>query len=237
MPSPRARELTSRHRQQLRIVAEVVRRRMRRLLAGATPADIDAWWARVEPEAVRLVLRGADAAATLGERYLRRHALLEGVELEPVRAVPGRQQVAESLRVTGPVGFKTHMARTGSEAASLRAMAERMTGAATRHTMSGERDTIMRTFAERDEIVGWRRVDDGDPCAFCAMLVSRGAVYDKDTVRFQAHDSDGCTPEPLYRREAEPPEVRRLYEEWVDVTAGTSGAESVRAWRQHWESR
>ncbi|KAB5606685.1 hypothetical protein EHS19_06735 [Bifidobacterium jacchi] len=24
---------------------------------------------------------------------------------------------------------------------------------------------------------GWRRVSDGDPCAFCAMLVTRGPVY------------------------------------------------------------
>lgn len=25
--------------------------------------------------------------------------------------------------------------------------------------------------------IGWRRVSDGDPCAFCAMLVTRGPVY------------------------------------------------------------
>ena len=33
-------------------------------------------------------------------------------------------------------------------------------------------------MAAKDALaVGWRRVSDGHPCAFCAMLASRGFVY------------------------------------------------------------
>ena len=46
--------------------------------------------------------------------------------------------------------------------------------------------------------VGWLRVSDGEPCAFCAMLVGRGPVYKVDTVRFRAHGYCGCTAEEFY---------------------------------------
>lgn len=236
MPSVQARALTAQHRQELAGVAETVRRQMRALAGGASVADIDAWWSRVEPEAVRLVQRGADAAARLGESYLRRHAALEGVTLSPVASVPTRGQVRNSLQVTGPVGFKTHMARTGDATSSLRVMADRLSGAATRHTMNGERETVMRTFAEREQVAGWRRVGQGDSCPFCLMLQGRGAVYSKRTVEFEAHDSCACTPEPMYRREPDPPEVRALYDEWLQATEGRSGANALRAWREHVEA-
>lgn len=237
MPSPAARALTTRHRAELEQVRAVVVRRMRSLASGASTADIDAWWASIEPRVVRLVERGSQAAATLAESYLRRHAALEGVSLSPVRSLPGRAAIRDSMRITGPVAFKSHMARTGSEAASLRTMADRMSGAASRHAMNGDRDTVMRTFAERDEVAGWRRIGTGDSCPFCLMLIGRGAVYSKGTVDFQAHDSDQCMPEPLYRREAEPPEVQDLQRQWDEVTAGTTGGESLRAWRDFVEQQ
>jgi len=42
----------------------------------------------------------------------------------------------------------------------------------------------------------WRRVSDGHPCAFCAMLVTRGPAYWSEvTAGFQAHHYCGCTAE------------------------------------------
>lgn len=39
---------------------------------------------------------------------------------------------------------------------------------------------------------GWARVASPGACAFCAMMVSRGAVYSVDTVDFRAHANCGC---------------------------------------------
>ncbi|MFH0243601.1 hypothetical protein ACGRHY_14505 [Streptomyces sp. HK10] len=236
MPSPEAQALTAAHQRSVLQVAGLVLDRIRRAVRGADLDDIDSWWDGVSVQMQREIAVGQSATARLARAYLRRHAALEGVTLDPVRvALPG-QQITTSLRVTGPVAFKRHVAATGSPEGAVRAMSTQLQGAAERLVLEGSRATTMRTFAERDEIAGWRRTGSS-PCAFCALLISRGAVYSKGTVDFQAHDHDRCTPEPLYRREPEPEEVRELYETYKDVTAGTSGRESVEAWRAYWTSR
>ncbi|MGK5728174.1 hypothetical protein [Streptomyces sp. URMC 124] len=49
--------------------------------------------------------------------------------------------------------------------------------AADREAIRAGRDLINRASQEDRRAVGWARVTDGNPCAFCAMLVSRGAIY------------------------------------------------------------
>ena len=166
---------------------------------------------------------------------------LDQVELPPntktiTAAViePNPQQIATSLRVSGPVAFKTQMAASGSEVQATRVMASQLQGAATRLVLEGDRETTMRTFTDNDAVEGWRRVAGrSSPCPFCLMLIGRGAVYSKQGARFQSHDRCACKPELLYRRESEPPEVRRLSEEWSRVTSGHSGKAAIEAWRKH----
>ncbi|MEW6894469.1 hypothetical protein V3M68_02890 [Trueperella pyogenes] len=56
----------------------------------------------------------------------------------------------------------------------------------------------------------WRRVSDGAPCAFCAMLVGRGPVYQEHTVQFRSHNHCGCSAEPVLG-DWEPSEVEALW--------------------------
>ncbi|SFD14255.1 hypothetical protein [Streptomyces aidingensis] len=234
MPSPEAQALTRTYRQRVLDIAGLIGRRLRTVALAADTDDIDSWWDRVAPRVQQEILTGASALAVLARRYLVAHAEIEGVVLEPVVVdPPGRPQIAASTRVTGPVAFKTHMSATGSAPGSVRTMASQLSGSGQRLAMEGARETVMRTFAERDEIAGWRRVASGSPCAFCLMLVGRGAVYSKRTADFQSHDRCACTPEPLYRREDEPAEVRRLQRQWREATAGTSGNAAIAAWRAY----
>ena len=105
------------------------------------------------------------------------------------------------------------------------------------------------TEAPDGQILGWYRLTDGDPCAFCAMLASRGAVYSSAAsagVRpglaaagegsYPAdtwHPSCGCSAAPLYSTDADVPELnielRRL---WDEATAGLSGANARNAYRR-----
>ncbi|MER7833486.1 hypothetical protein [Streptomyces sp. NPDC095602] len=215
-------------------VAELIARRLRTTALRADVSDIDGWWEAISPRVQQEILTGASALARLARSYLAQHAQLEGVRLAPVAVEPDPAQIATSLLVTGPVAFKTNIRVSGSEDAAVRAMASQLQGSATRLVLAGARDTTMATWRERGEMAGWRRVGGrSEPCPFCLMLIGRGAVYARETATFEAHDRCACTPEPLYRREPEPPEVRRLSEEWSRVTAGTSGAASLRAWRAH----
>jgi hypothetical protein len=132
----------------------------------------------------------------------------------------------------GPVAFKTQMAISGSEAKATRVMATQLQGAATRLVLQGSRQTSMQTFSGRSQVAGWRRVAGrSSPCAFCLMLIGRGAVYSKEGADFQSHGHCACIPELLYRHEPEPPEVRQLQQQWYQATGGHSGTAAINAWR------
>ncbi|WP_432159069.1 hypothetical protein [Streptomyces sp. bgisy153] len=215
-------------------LAELIGRRLRVTALRADTDNIDGWWNSIAPRVQQEIITGQSALSRLARDYLRAHAMAaEGIALEPVVVDPDLEQIATSLRVTGPVAFKTHMAESGSAEASVRAMATQMQGSGVRLAMAGPRETTMRTFRERRAVEGWRRAGQGKTCAFCLMLIGRGAVYSRESVRFRSHDHCHCIPVLAYRREPEPPSVRRLQEQWNTATAGTSGDGAVAAWRRY----
>lgn len=232
MATAEADRLTAQFRQQVLRLAELIARRIGATARRADASDIDRWWDQVSPRVQREILTGQSALAALARRYYMAHAALEGVALEPVVVDPVAEQIAESLRVTGPVAFKTHMAETGSDVASLRTMATTLEGSATRLVLEGPRQTAMQTFRQRPAVEGWRRVTAASACAFCIMLRGRGAVYSRQSVTFRAHDHCRCSAELVYRREAEPPDVQQLQQQWREATAGLSGDDALAAWRR-----
>lgn len=225
--------MTTEYQRQLLRLAGLIAKRIGTTARRADVDDVDNWWDQVSPRVQREILVGQGALAQLARRYLRAHALAEGVQLAPVLVEANAEQVAEVLRINGPVAFKTAMTEHGSELAATRVMATQLEGAATRMVLEGPRQTTMATFRERRAVEGWRRVAAGKGCPFCLMLVGRGAVYSRTSVTFRAHGHCRCSAVLVYRREPEPPHVRRLQEQWREATAGTSGAEAVAAWRRY----
>lgn len=68
-------------------------------------------------------------------------------------------------------------------------------GTAERVVLDGQRTTILDSV-EQDTGADarWYRLTDADPCGFCALLASRGAVFrSEDTASFETHNSCGCT--------------------------------------------
>lgn len=81
------------------------------------------------------------------------------------------------------------------------------------NTMYGGRNTVVQS-AYRDRDSGrWRRVTDGEPCAFCAMLATRGPVYREETVGFETHEHCGCGGEIVYGN-WQPTELEQA---WIDA--------------------
>ena len=67
---------------------------------------------------------------------------------------------------------------------------------ASRYTVAGS--SIADPAAE-----GWQRQGSGE-CAFCSMLIGRGAVYSEAGADFAAHDHCNCSAVPAFKGEPRP---------------------------------
>lgn len=129
-----------------------------------------------------------------------------------------------SLQFAGPVKVKQGImaGRSGEQAMSF-AFAQ-VARESQRHALNGGRERILRSIRSDRRARGFQRVTDGDPCAFCAMLASRGPVYSGRD--FQSHHGCGCTLEPVYRADSQ--SVGRA-EEWAALWRETGTLSSFRA--------
>ncbi|MBQ1165270.1 hypothetical protein KBZ21_45600, partial [Streptomyces sp. A73] len=50
------------------------------------------------------------------------------------------------------------------------------------------RGTVREAVRRDRQATGWARTAALGACAFCKMLAVRGAVYERDTANFRAHD-------------------------------------------------
>jgi len=115
----------------------------------------------------------------------------------------------------------------------------RLAGAGQKSVLDGGRAAIYALAKTDPAAVGWARITRAKPCAFCAMLASRGAVYKTEkSARFLAHDHCMCTPAPFFKPGGAAKLVNSsLAEEWQRVTKGYSGKEAFRAWRRYWDNK
>jgi hypothetical protein len=104
-----------------------------------------------------------------------------------------------ALRVNGPVKVKQKIA-AGENPARAVALAKVTTlNAAKRLSLEASRNRLISLTKADADARAWARVSDGAPCAFCAMLVSRGPVYSESTAYFETHNGCGCSAEPVFR--------------------------------------
>ena len=88
-----------------------------------------------------------------------------------------RQDVATSLTIEA--NYNTKKAMPGPEDEVMRAALNRSSGAAVRQALNGGRGVTDRIMREDRKVRGFARVTDANPCPFCALLASRGAVFGK----------------------------------------------------------
>jgi hypothetical protein len=141
----------------------------------------------------------------LAATYLDEYRIAElGAATAIVLAAP--DETARALRLAGPARVKRLIGAGMGAAEAYNAALTKFGGIVRRQTMMGGRLTVARTAGHDRRAVGWRRVTDGNPCAFCAMLASRGPVYkdaaSADGIQYHAHC--GCTAEPAYSYDWKP---------------------------------
>lgn len=141
-----------------------------------------------------LIGRGQGMSAAMAGRYYNQLAVMAG--FDPIELAGGelnRAGLAKSLKTVGPDRVAEGLARgLPIEEAQRQAMIAAM-GVGKRYTLDGGRNLLLEAADRDPHIERWARVSDGNPCSFCAMLVSRGAVYhSEETGGFKSHDFCGC---------------------------------------------
>lgn len=122
------------------------------------------------------------------------------------------------------------------------AAALRTARAARKAALNGGRGSAFLYGSKDERVIAWARVSkSGDPCYFCAMLISRGAVYkSKRSAGFDGsgdlyHDECQCIAVPIYSKsqyETDPrfDQNRALSDLWQE------GA-SLKEWRRYFDGR
>lgn len=235
-------------RTQALLAAQMARQILRVWRDLMNPAKIDASWPAVRAALMPIVQQArTQSAALAGAAYMdaRRTAGIPDGGFDP----EGPLQLAiarleSSLNVTGPVEFKKAIAAGRSPQQAMDAAAVRMVGSTQYLALEGGRSVINRSVDADEMATGWSRVTDADPCAWCAMLASRGPVYksaktagDPRQGGNRYHDACACQAWPAFTFD-EPfiGIAEKLYDDWLRETRGHGGKHAVNAFRRWWEA-
>lgn len=211
------------------------------------PAKVDASWPAVRAALVPIVERAREQSAVLaGTAYTdaRNEAGVDG-EFDPEGPLPLMlRRLEAALDVTGPVEFKKAIAAGRTPQQAMDAAAVRMVGSTQYLALEGGRQVMERSIDADERATGWARVTDGDPCAWCAMLASRGPVYktaktagDPRQGGNSYHDHCACQAWPAFTLDEPFVGIAEgLYDDWLRQTRGRGGKHAVNAFRRWWES-
>lgn len=175
-------------------------------LSAYAAADVAALFAQAQvaaeaSEVLKDVLPGLmDAyAATAG------FAAVEWYDLVRDKAgVPG-SFVADPAPLPDDFGTEALVDWSVSISRDVESMQTLVTGGVQRRIADVPRQTVTAAAVADPAAKGWQRIGDGS-CAFCQMLISRGAVYSDATARFASHDNCNCSAHPAWGGEPLPVE-------------------------------
>ena len=121
-------------------------------------------------------------------------------------AVPrfDRDAVGGQLDWMGSTNVKWHLSMGQTQQDAYEAARRLFLGAFHEAVLAGGRGTVQEWARKDPRAIGYRRVADGNPCTFCAMLVGRGPVYTSERKALSQrgggayHPHCGCTVEVVY---------------------------------------
>lgn len=172
----------------------------------------------------------------LTEAYLEAYRSAEGVAPSGFeRASFPVAEMTSVMLVGGPYSVKNLIGDglTGDQA--LAKGFNKFSGLVSRQVLSGGRLLIADSTANDRNAIGWRRVSDGNPCTFCAMLVTRGPVYKSretaDSIagkgtRYHAHC--GCTAEIVYGAWEPTKAEEQMINSYVGAAMTASAVDGIR---------
>lgn len=219
------RELTEAHRRLQLALAARAARTSQALWDRLDVSDIDrsqpAWMA-----AQVALLRGHyGQSQEIAEQYVADYREVEADGRTGPFVAPAfpAAVMTHTMLVHGPLRVKNLIGKGASGSDAHAKAFTKFSGMVRRQVLMGGRMAIDATTADDRSAVGWRRVTDGNPCTFCAMLASRGPVYQSATAagdvlrpargggeKLLYHGHCGCTAEIVYGS-WEPSDAEQLY--------------------------
>ena len=220
--------LTEAHRlQQLALRAAVVRD-VARLWPMWKPSDPSSYQA-FETAMALLVQSRSQHSWALAARYYEMFAGLEAPAaakkfVVQQAAAVAAQQIAAAVSATSRAAVYSALGAGQTYAQAMANGLVQVSGAASRLVLNTGRDTIIDAVKKDRRALGWARVTDSAPCAFCAMLASRGPVYSEAGADFQSHGH--CVPgDTMVRGPSAELGYRRWYEGEAVVIGTADGCE------------
>lgn len=131
-----------------------------------------------------------------------------------------RGSFAPIIPEPGDTGTRSLVAWALGEAKDGETFKALVEGGFQRRITNGARNVVTTSAIADPAARGWMRIGAGE-CDFCAMLVSRGAVYSESTVDFAAHDWDKCGAAPAFN----PEQVKAVRSEFVPSARRRSQAQ------------
>jgi hypothetical protein len=170
---------------------------------GLDPMNLDATFPTYLRSALALVSAGRGLAlktatdyygeAKRGAGFRSAIPAIEAPQLDIFRST-------QALLMTGPVAIKKQLSTGVGLQAALDSAKKQTLAVGKRLTLEAPRQGLINLVKNDKDALGWSRVSDGQPCHFCAMLLSRGPDYkSKETARFRAHNGCGCSVRPFFK--------------------------------------
>lgn len=170
--------------------------------------------------------------------------LAEDVDVDIIRDLRGNALKTFSKHVARARSLYEGEEFEGALGEITRAAGAKGAGRADKLVLDAGRDVALYAAEREKRFLMYARGTSLNPCAFCAMLASRGFVYNTTSssringsvlaeVR-SYHSNCHCYPIFRWRRESQLPERARFFaERWPEVTAGYSGGkDKINAWRR-----
>ena len=240
--------------QQTQLTATLTRDLVHLLRALFNPADPGPAWQAVRTAVAALIADRRRQSADLAAAFYRAERLAAGLRDPFTPAAPAplpAEQVLKAVDATGIATFGRSLRAGASPRQAVDRAAVTLSGSASRLALDGGRTVVDRSVRRDDEAIGWIRVTDADPCPWCLMMAGRGAAFHsaasagrEKNAQFVGdgeakwHDHCGCTALPVW--DPDDPHLAHadeLYDQWAQVTAGTSGKDAINAWRRHWTNK
>lgn len=201
------RRLTERHRKAQLAIAARAERQARALWPRLQVSDLDrstpAWLGANVAVTRNFFEESSTVAAAYVSDY--RQAELGTRSGKIVAPEFDTAEMRETLLLAGPVRVKLLIKGRQSPDTASSGAVSKFAGIARRQVLSGGRMLIDLTTHADTRAIGWRRVTDGNPCAFCALLASRGPSYGSQATAsriggsgLRYHGHCGCTAEIVY---------------------------------------
>lgn len=172
---------------------------------------------------------GLASAAIAARQYADQRAAAVGSRFTVIPASPAEVQAVGRM-----VSWATQPLWATSPA--LEAAQRNLVAGAEKLVLDAGRRTIIDNVKRDPKAHGWARLTEAKPCAFCALLATRGAVYKESTADFRSHDHCRCHAEPTFGPYEPPAQVREWQQLYQNATTAGNSAKTRREWRSAFDA-